>query len=109
MSDSQESVSIQSVARLPVPCHLEYAHTGCSRGRAHGRTHVVVDAPLLLGRLRRDSLDALCRERGRFWGLYGAEGADVGDEPNCTPCRERYERLVAQGVLAPHGGRKRRL
>jgi hypothetical protein len=61
------------LARLPFRWHVAHAYTGRETGSYSGGDHVVVDAPIRIGRLVRQPGDALSRPKSKFWGLYGVE------------------------------------
>ncbi len=77
--------------------HQEHAHHPGDRGNAAGRTHLVLDAPLVANRLRmgsrlcREARDPLCKPRAKFWGLY--EGETRPEHQVCKRCREIAQRL----------------
>jgi hypothetical protein len=63
----------QLLARLPFRWHVEHAYTPRETATYGGADHVVVDEPVRIGRLRRDSGDALSRPRSKFRALFRVE------------------------------------
>lgn len=55
---------------------------GNSGSYSPGALHYVMDRPIAEGRLSRDSGDALCKPRNKFWGLH----KDPGRSVNCKAC-----------------------
>lgn len=94
---------------LGVPCHLGHivklsGLSASSAGNGWDRAtvrHLVIDAPLVSGRLRRSRGDLLCRSRAtlgaRTMGISGVDDwADDSDpDPETTPitCRSCLDRL----------------
>lgn len=60
-----------------------YAFNPGQGNRSNGSYHAVLDQPLHAGRLHRDTGDALCKPRRKFWGLQQGNGAA---EVNCARC-----------------------
>ena len=74
------------------------ALTGRCTGSYSGGSHYVVRHGVLNAqRLRREPGDALCKRKGKFWGLMVRAGDDRR-EPTCKRCREIAARL---GVTLP--------
>lgn len=67
---------------------VEGAYHPMDTGTLAGGGHVVVQDDLHVGRLHRAKGDALCKPRGKFWGL-GAHR----DKPDCKRCVEIALRL----------------
>jgi hypothetical protein len=79
-------------AQLPFRWHTEHSHVPVESAAGDGGRHIVLDEPLVHGRLRRLAGDALCRPRRLFWLLDSprpADGRDVG----CRRCMEIAGRL----------------
>ena len=62
--------------------HVEGAYNPSDRGSSAGGNHIVLDAPIHYGRLRRAKGDALCKPSSKFWGLTGPENREI----DCHHC-----------------------
>jgi hypothetical protein len=76
-------VAADLIERLPFAAHVAHAYTPRETGGYGGRDHIVVDEFVSHGRLWRVAGDALCKPRGKFWGLHPV---DAGRPPTCKRC-----------------------
>ena len=67
---------------------LAHAYTPNEQASYGGGEHLVVDHAVVLGRIKRDAGDALCKPRHKFWGLGQVDRA----YKLCRRCRELAER-----------------
>lgn len=61
-----------------------------------GADHYITHEPIHAGRLHREVGDALCKQRGKFWGLEPnkiGDGVDFGSVATCKRCLEIAARL----------------
>lgn len=103
MNDSgPDGASRTLLEQLPFPAHIEHAYTPRETALYGGANHVVVEQEVRVGRIHRRSRDALCKPRGRFWGLYRGGEDHV---PSCQRCIEIAERAIAHpgSVKKPEG------
>jgi hypothetical protein len=77
--------------------HVEYAFSRREGANSLGNYHLVLDQPLHSGRLHRDTHDALCKPRRRFWGLEPRPKAQA-DCPRCLLAAARHGVTVAGGA-----------
>lgn len=68
--------------------HVRYAFNPRQGAMSNGAEHAVLDQPLHAGQLHRKAGDALCKPRGRFWGLEPCRAERV----TCTRCLALAER-----------------
>lgn len=80
-----------------ITAHVRYAFHPRQGARSRGGYHAILDGPLNVGRLHRVAGDALCKPRGRFWGLYEGNPSPV----DCVRCVALMER---HGVVAREEG-----
>lgn len=84
---------------MPWYWHQEYAYSPRQGPNSRGRTHIVLDTAVQVGRMRRRCGDALCKPRDKFFGL-SRECEPVPDEmvcPRCNELRERFSRKASRG------------
>lgn len=74
---------------------VAYAYTPRQGPSSNGTYHLVVQAPLQAGRLRREPGDALCKPARRFWGLDGGRTEADFDSRPCATCSTLRGRIVA--------------
>jgi hypothetical protein len=69
--------------------HIEHAYNPRQGAMSNGSYHAILHQPLHVGRLHRDTGDALCKPARKFWGLAtGNANARV----SCTRCVELMAR-----------------
>jgi hypothetical protein len=91
------------LARLPFRWHVAHAYTAQETATYGGADHIVVDEPIRIGRLVRETGDALSRPKKKFWGLH-----DVADDrlPTSLADIKIAERIVASPVGAKTTAKK---
>lgn len=82
----------------PAAFHIAHAYTPRETGSYGGSNHITTSAPLSRGRLHREAGDALCKPRGKFWGLDSRSGSL--SEATCKRCREL---AVSLGLFEERG------
>lgn len=80
------------LAQLPFRWHIEHAYTPRETATYGGADHIVVDEPVRVGRLRRETGDTLARPRAKFWGLTRVEDDRL---PTALADIKLAERIVA--------------
>ena len=68
--------------------HVRYAYSPRQGANSRGGYHLLMNAPLNSGRLRRERGDVLCEPNRDFWGLEPRPEAAA----NCTACVRLAER-----------------
>ena len=98
-----EGPSKTLLEQLPFAAHIEHAYTPRETALYGGADHVVVEEEVRVGRIHRAERDALCKPRGRFWGLNRGGEDHV---PSCRRCIEIAERAIADpaSVITSPGG-----
>jgi hypothetical protein len=81
------------LARLPFAWHIAHAYTAQETATYGGADHIVVDEPVRIGRLARESGDALSRPQRKFWGLH--EVVEKDRLPTSLADIKIAERIVA--------------
>lgn len=87
-----EGPSNTLLEQLPFAAHIAHAYTPRETALYGGADHVVVEEEVRVGRIHRVQGDALCKRRGRFWGLNRGGEDHV---PSCRRCIEIAERAIA--------------
>lgn len=83
------------IGNFPVRFRYGHAFTPNEGASYGGGYHLMPDRDFRLGSLRRESSDALCKRRRRFWGLQLTDWTPAqGWEPRvCRACAARADRL----------------
>ncbi|MFH8805264.1 hypothetical protein ACH4F6_37940 [Streptomyces sp. NPDC017936] len=83
--------------------HVRYAYSPRQGANSRGGYHLVLNAPLNSGRLRRDVGDVLCQPNRDFWGLEPRPEV-TADCAACVRLAERHGITTVQTYPLPGGG-----